>query len=90
MFRCPTGTTSGFGKRLVTTVLERGDKVIATARSEVKLNETYLPLQANPNLRLLPLDIKSGAKTIKETVDNACQIWGRIDCLVNNAGLYLS
>lgn len=80
-----TGTSSGFGRRLVSIVLERGDCVVATARSLQKIQD----FPQSPNLRLLELDVASGTTVIKEQVDEAAKVWGRIDVLVNNAGVGL-
>ncbi|KAH0828727.1 hypothetical protein J3R83DRAFT_3138 [Lanmaoa asiatica] len=77
-----TGTSSGFGRRLVTAVLSRGDRVIATARSI----DTIQDLPSSPNLCLLPLDITSRPEVIKAVVDEAAGKWESIDVLVNNAG----
>ncbi|KAF8838181.1 NAD(P)-binding protein [Paxillus ammoniavirescens] len=78
-----TGTSSGFGRRLVTAVLARGDRVIATARSIEKIEN----IPNSPNLHLLQLDITSSPATIKAVVDEAAKKWGTIDVLVNNAGV---
>jgi len=78
-----TGTSTGFGRRLVSLVLERGDRVIATARSIQRIED----LPQSSNLHLLELDVDSGTDTIKQRVDEAAKVWGRIDVLVNNAGV---
>ena len=80
-----TGSSSGFGKRLVSSVLARGDLVIATARDLEKLKSLHAG-EEHENLRLVQLDITAGFETIKRIIDDAIKIWGRIDVLVNNAG----
>ncbi|GLB40934.1 putative enoyl-(Acyl carrier protein) reductase [Lyophyllum shimeji] len=84
-----TGTTSGFGRRLVTSALARGDRVIATARSLEKLQALGASCEPKfrDNLRLLQLDITDGEAALKVKADNAAAIWGQIDVLVNNAGI---
>lgn len=77
------GTSSGFGKRLVSTVLERGDYVIATVRN---LKSFTLPVGDRTRLRIIVLDVCDTAENIQKTVDEALSIWGRIDVVVNNAG----
>ncbi|KAF9466009.1 hypothetical protein BDZ94DRAFT_1306724 [Collybia nuda] len=84
-----TGTSSGFGKRLVHLVLSRGDRVIATARSENNLNELLKECDAGArdNLRTLQLDLTEGEASLKKKADEAAAFWGQIDVLVNNAGI---
>ncbi|KAF8201220.1 hypothetical protein K438DRAFT_640943 [Mycena galopus ATCC 62051] len=77
-----TGTSSGFGNCLVTSVLARGDRVIATARSLDSINH----LQGNPNVRVLQLDVTAGVAAITAIVAEAATVWGRLDVVVNNAG----
>ena len=83
-----TGTSSGFGKALVSSVLARGDLVIATARSIEKIKSFYSLAGARAsNLQLLRLDISESPEKIQRVIDHALSIWGRIDVVVNNAGI---
>ncbi|KIP06171.1 hypothetical protein PHLGIDRAFT_36076 [Phlebiopsis gigantea 11061_1 CR5-6] len=83
-----TGTSSGFGKELVTSALARGDRVIATARSLEKIKHFNSLPEASPSrLALLRLDVADSPENIQRTVERAIAIWGRIDVVVNNAGL---
>ncbi|KAJ7489330.1 hypothetical protein FB451DRAFT_1362242 [Mycena latifolia] len=77
-----TGTSAGFGECLVNSVMARGDRVIATARSISKIQH----FSVSENVRLLELDIVSGEEAIKKIIAKAVEFWGRIDVLVNNAG----
>jgi NAD(P)-dependent dehydrogenase (short-subunit alcohol dehydrogenase family) len=77
-----TGCSSGFGRRLVTSALARGDRVIATAR---KVEDIKVP--PSPNLSVLQLDVTVGSEATKAKLDEAAKIWGQIDVLVNNAGV---
>ncbi|EER27770.1 putative secondary metabolism biosynthetic enzyme [Coccidioides posadasii str. Silveira] len=75
-----TGCSSGFGKEIAIQVLERGDKVIATAR-----NVSRIAALRDAGAEVLDLDVSAGFKTIEETVKAAHDIYGRLDILVNNA-----
>ncbi|KAJ7445848.1 hypothetical protein FB451DRAFT_1292337 [Mycena latifolia] len=77
-----TGASGGFGKCLVKSVLARGDRVIATARSVDKMRD----LPRTDRIRLLQLDVTAGAPALKGIIAAAIAFWGRIDVLVNNAG----
>ncbi|KAJ7240489.1 hypothetical protein C8J57DRAFT_99384 [Mycena rebaudengoi] len=78
-----TGASSGFGRCLISTVLGRGDRVIATSRS-------LEPIQnlegTSDNLRLLQLDVTAGAQVIRSRIAEAAAFWGSLDVVVNNAG----
>ncbi|KAJ6551340.1 hypothetical protein B0H19DRAFT_1263997 [Mycena capillaripes] len=78
-----TGTSSGFGSCLVASVLARGDRVIATARSLDALKH----LEGNPNVCVRQLDVTAGAEALTAIVAEAAGVWGRLDVVVNNAGV---
>ncbi|KAF8900767.1 hypothetical protein CPB84DRAFT_1021569 [Gymnopilus junonius] len=91
-YRVTIGTSSGFGKRLMLSILARGDRVIASARSLEKL-ETMISsssIQDRNRLRTLHLDVSEGEEKIKAQIDLAVTFWGQIDVLVNNAGIGLA
>ena len=78
-----TGSSTGFGRELAKQVLERGEKVVATARNTddvADLVEKY-PETA----RAIRLDVTK-ADEIKSSVEKAVEEFGNIDVLVNNAG----
>ncbi|EKM77831.1 hypothetical protein AGABI1DRAFT_76862 [Agaricus bisporus var. burnettii JB137-S8] len=87
-----TGTSSGFGYRLASIALSRGDRVLATARSLPKLQKLVDVTSQDPDqtkkdrLKTFRLDLGDSEKTIQDTVREAANVWGRIDVLVNNAG----
>ena len=83
----PSGASAGLGLSLTRSVLSRGDYVIATARSLESFDELRQdPKIDGTRLRCLTLDVTSPMGEIKEHMDEALAIWGRIDVLVNNAG----
>ena len=69
-------------------VLARGDRVIATARTVEKIKVFWsLPGARPSNLQILRLDVSETPEKIQKVMDHALSIWGRIDVVVNNAGL---
>ncbi|KAH9214481.1 hypothetical protein DL95DRAFT_149961 [Leptodontidium sp. 2 PMI_412] len=81
-----TGCSTGFGRSLVSAILARGDKVIASARKTSDLGY----VENNPNARALQLDVTTSEDTIRQKVEEAIGGFGGIDVLVNNAGYVLS
>lgn len=80
------GTSSGFGKRLVKSILARGDYVIATVRA---LDRFQIPLSDEERCRVhvLVFDLADTHENIQKLAAKAAGLWGRIDVLVNNAGV---
>lgn len=87
-----TGTSSGFGYRLALIALSRGDNVIATARSLVKLQKLVDEVSRDVDhskkerLRTFRFDLSDPEEVVRKMVKEAHEVWGRIDVLVNNAG----
>jgi NAD(P)-dependent dehydrogenase (short-subunit alcohol dehydrogenase family) len=75
-----TGASSGFGRAIATAALDRGDRVVATARQAEVLED----LDGD---RVLPvaLDVTRAADR-EAAVRHAVERFGRVDVLVNNAG----
>lgn len=79
-----TGTSTGFGRALAEAVLERGDKVVLTARKPEQVAQLA---QANQeNAIATRLDVTNAAER-EAAVQAAIERFGRIDVLVNNAGV---
>ncbi|HEY0345344.1 MAG TPA: SDR family NAD(P)-dependent oxidoreductase [Solirubrobacteraceae bacterium] len=73
-----TGASSGFGRAIAEAALERGERVVATAR-------TAPQELAGDRLLSLPLDVTQPSER-EAAVEAALERFGRIDVLVNNAG----
>ena len=69
----------------MTVLLERGDKVVATARDVSRIQ----CFPKSENLRLQQLDVTDGLDVIRRKAEEALEWFGRIDVLVNNAGVGL-
>jgi NAD(P)-dependent dehydrogenase (short-subunit alcohol dehydrogenase family) len=76
-----TGATSGFGRAIAEAALERGDSVVATARSTDRLADLGEP----ERVEAVPLDVTDAGQR-EAAVAAALDRFGRIDVLVNNAG----
>ena len=75
-----TGASQGIGAGLVEAFLEKGGRVVATSRSIAPSN--------NPDLITVAGDIGDPA-TGKRVIEEALARFGRVDTLVNNAGIFI-
>ncbi len=81
-----TGASRGFGRVWTEAALERGDKVVATARkleSIAGLNEKY-----GDQVLTLELNV-TNADQVKEVIKKAHEHFGKLDIVLNNAGYSL-
>lgn len=80
-----TGASSGIGKALAADALVRGAKVAVCARNLEKLQQAFEGLPKE-NILLLAADV-SKEEDCKSFVENILAKWGRVDVLINNAGI---
>jgi NAD(P)-dependent dehydrogenase (short-subunit alcohol dehydrogenase family) len=80
-----TGASSGIGLGTTLALIERGYDVVATSRTITKSKE----LKASADLVLIDGDI-SKKETALKLAEAAIQHFGRIDLLVNNAGIFIA
>ena len=79
-----TGASQGIGAGLVDAFLKRGYNVVANSRNITRTN----PFPSSPNLALVDGDI-GDPKTAAKIVETSISRFGRIDSLVNNAGIFI-
>ncbi len=79
-----TGASRGIGAGLAEAFLKRGYNVVANSRNITKEN----PFAAAANIALVDGDIGQPA-TAAGIVDTALSRFGRIDVLINNAGVFI-
>ena len=79
-----TGASGGIGNSIVKKLSEFEANILATGTKTQKLEE----LKSNvKNVKILTFDISQSEK-IEEFIENATtQLGGKLDCIVNNAGL---
>jgi NAD(P)-dependent dehydrogenase (short-subunit alcohol dehydrogenase family) len=79
-----TGASQGIGAGAVRSFLDRGYNVVANSRNISKAN----PFAASANVALVDGDI-GDPRTAAKIVDAAVSRFGRIDVLINNAGVLI-
>lgn len=78
-----TGSSTGFGRALAQAALERGYRVVATARQPEQLQE--LRDRYPDRILTVALDV-TNEQSVQQAVAAALNAYDRIDVLVNNAG----
>ena len=79
-----TGASQGIGAGLVEAFLKLGYNVVGNSRNITKAS----PFPASANVALVDGDI-GDPKTAAKIVDTAVSRFGRVDVLINNAGIFI-
>src|SRR5580692_2718132 len=79
-----TGASQGIGAAAAQLFLDRGYNVVANSRNITKAN----PFAAAANVALVDGDI-GDPRTAAKIADTAVSRFGRIDVLINNAGVFI-
>jgi len=82
-----TGASSGIGKATALLLAERGAKVVLGARSEDRLKELVLQIEnSGGEAAYIITDVKQ-RDNLTALVNLACGQYGKLDVLINNAGI---
>ncbi len=82
-----TGASSGIGEALVRNYVSRGAKVVLAARNLEKLQILKKEIQVYDNQMLCVKTDVSKEEDCRELIESAVGKFGRIDILINNAGI---
>lgn len=83
-----TGGSSGIGKAIAAGLARYGAKVVITSRNIEKCEAAIKELQqAKAQVIHFPADV-SRPDQVKNMVERAVNLWGRLDILINSAGIY--
>lgn len=81
-----TGSTKGIGFSIAKRFLQEGASVVINGRDEERLNAAQKQLSLFGDARAVSGDV-SDARAAKELVSVCVKCFGRIDILINNAGI---
>ncbi|WP_152224238.1 SDR family NAD(P)-dependent oxidoreductase [Pseudomonas sp. SCB32] len=84
-----TGASSGLGFAIAEAYLARGYNVVGNARSLARLQEAAQKLGNPANFLLVEGDI-ARPETAKRMFAQATEAFGKVDILINNAGIFIA
>ena len=82
-----TGASSGMGRAIVECFVKEGAQVVAVARRRERLDELAASLQGYPGKVVPFVGDVSQEETNVQAIDLAVKEFGKLDLLVNNAGV---
>ncbi|HEY8877737.1 MAG TPA: SDR family NAD(P)-dependent oxidoreductase [Roseateles sp.] len=83
-----TGASSGIGLAIAAAFLKRGDRVVGNARHADRLKQAAASLGAHADNFLAVAGDVADPATGTRLVNSAIERFGRVDVLVNNAGIF--
>ena len=81
-----TGASSGIGEAIAFALIKQGAVVIASSSSIEKLKASKAKASNTEQFHIVPLDLNN-ADTIQPTAQQVIERFGRVDILINNAGI---
>ena len=84
-----TGASSGIGFELAKTLLEKDYRVVMNSSNKQRLQKAYADLGQPEDAVIVAGDIAK-AETGRKLVETAVEKFGRVDVLINNAGVFES
>lgn len=82
-----TGGSRGIGKAIAEQISKHQSKLIITAKDKDRLNKTADDLKrTGTSIHTIVCDL-SNPTDVKHMANEACSIFGRLDILINNAGM---
>ena len=82
-----TGASRGIGQVIAQTLAQKGVKIIAIARSMDNLSKTCQLIEDNGGQATPIMADMTQIETIESLIEKATSVYGRLDFLVNNAGI---
>lgn len=82
-----TGSSLGIGKAIAIKLLELNCKVVITARNKQRLAKTYAEIKKDGDQLLMQAGDVSKLEDCKNLIEKTIEHFGRLDILINNAGL---
>ena len=84
-----TGASSGIGREFCLDLAKSGCRIIAAARRKDRLKTVCDEINSGGGVRAVAveLDVTADGRTIDAVVQTAWDAFGRIDAVVNNAGI---
>ncbi len=82
-----TGASSGLGEATALNLAEKGAKLVLSARRQDRLEQLAAKINANGGKAIAVVADVTCKDEVQNIIDKAIEAFGRVDVMVNNAGL---